>query len=96
MPRFAVIQVRGPAWDPARSMREQDGWDAHAAFMDGLEAEGFIVLGGPLGDGERVLLVIDAASEADVRARLAQDPWSPGLRQVGSVEHWEILLASVS
>jgi hypothetical protein len=41
---------------------------------------------------ERVLLVI----EADVRARLAQDPWSPGLRQVGSVEHWEILLASVS
>jgi hypothetical protein len=61
MPRFAVTRVRGPEWDPARSMREQDGWDAHATFMDGLAADGFVVLGGPLGGGEaQFLLIVDA------------------------------------
>ena len=29
-----------------RDMREQDGWDEHAKFMDGLVDEGFILLGG--------------------------------------------------
>jgi len=33
---FAVIRARGPAWDDARGLEEQTGWDAHAAFMDGL------------------------------------------------------------
>jgi len=78
-------------------MREQDAWDGHAAFMDGLVAEGFVVLGGPLGGGERTLLIIDAASEADVEARLAEDPWTPmGLLRVAGVEHWEVLLSSGS
>jgi len=95
MARFVVTEVRGPAWDPGRSRRKQDAWDEHAAFMDGLVDEGFVVLGGPLGDGERVLLVIDAASEADVRARLREDPWmGMGVLRVASVEHWEILLSS--
>ena len=49
---FLVKHVPGPAWDPARPRREQDGWDEHAAFMDGLVAEGVIVLGGPVGAGE--------------------------------------------
>ena len=33
-------------------MREQDGWDEHARFMNGLVDDGFIVLGGPL-EGDR-------------------------------------------
>ena len=57
-------------------MREQDAWDEHAAFMDGLVEDGFVLLGGPLG-ADRALLIVDAASEEAVRERLARDPWIP-------------------
>lgn len=61
--------------------------------MDALVDEGFIVFGGPL-EGERdVLHAISAASEEDVRARLAQDNWAQnGMLTVKSVEPWTILL----
>ena len=55
--------------------REQDGWDRHATFMDQLVDEGFVLLGGPVGDG--ALLVIAAETEDAVRERLARDPWKP-------------------
>jgi uncharacterized protein YciI len=73
-------------------MGEQVLWREHADFMNGLAAEGFVVLGGPLAGGE-TLLVIDAAGEDLVRARLAGDPWSAaGLLEVARVEPWTILL----
>src|SRR6266540_3821404 len=55
---FLVEIARGPAWDHSRRRREQAGWDGHVAFMDGLTEEGVVVLGGPVGDGEKVLLVL--------------------------------------
>src|SRR2546426_4881107 len=73
---FAARRVRGPAWNATAPMREQALWAEHAAFMNALATEGFVVLGGPLGTGEEVLLVIDAASEDTIRARLAADPWT--------------------
>jgi uncharacterized protein YciI len=74
-------------------MRYQALWTEHAVFMDALAAEGFVVLGGPLGSGEEVLLVIDAASEEVARARLAADPWSTaGLLEIARVEPWTVLL----
>jgi uncharacterized protein YciI len=74
-------------------MRGQALWDEHAAFMDALAAEGFVVLGGPLGAGEETLLVIDSVDEDAVRARLAADPWSgSGLLEIRRVEPWTILL----
>ena len=36
MANFAVRLVHGPCWDPSRPIREQDGWDEHATFMDEL------------------------------------------------------------
>jgi uncharacterized protein len=90
---MAVWRVRGSAWDAALPMRAQAEWTEHAAFMNALAAEGFVVLGGPLGSGEEVLLVINAASEDVVRTRLAADPWSnSGLLEIGRVEPWTILL----
>ena len=44
MANFAVRLVHGPGWDASRPIRKQDGWDEHAAFMDGLVDDGFIVL----------------------------------------------------
>ena len=74
-------------------MRAQDGWDDHAAFMDGLADEGFIVLGGPLGDGKRALHVVAAADEQEVEARFAHDPWTElELLRLASVDRWQILL----
>jgi hypothetical protein len=64
---FLVTEECGPAWDASRPRREQDDWDAHAAFMDALVEDAFVVLGGPVGDGARVLLVIEAEDRAGDR-----------------------------
>jgi uncharacterized protein len=93
MAYFAVIEERGPRWDSSRERREQHDWDAHATFMDALTDEGFVVLGGPVGDGQRVLLIAAAESQSEVEARLAPDPWmTMGILRVGAIEPWEILL----
>jgi hypothetical protein len=90
---FVVVRVPGPAWDRSRAMREQDGWDDHARFMDDLAADGFIVLGGPLGDDEqRFMHVCDGETEAAVRSRFDPDPWTPAMLEVESVDRWTILL----
>src|SRR3954467_15083700 len=81
---FAVTMEKGPAWDGSRARREQDGWDEHAAFMDRLVDEGFVLLGGPLGDGERVLLGVEAADEAEARGRLAGAGGGAGGGPVGA------------
>jgi uncharacterized protein len=92
---FAVRLVHGPGWDPARPIRGQDAWDDHAAFMDRLVNEGFIILGGPVGDGEHTLHAVEAADENEIRSRLAGDPWaSAGLLQVGTIEPWALWLDS--
>jgi hypothetical protein len=93
MAMFLVLVRRsGPAWDRSRPMEEQSGWREHAAFMDGLVDDGFIVLGGPLGDEERVVHAVEADSEDAVRATLARDPWSKTHLVVDSVDPWTIRL----
>ena len=89
---FVVERRSGPEWDPSRPLEEQSGWDAHADFMDALVDKGFVVLGGPLADEQRVILVIEAESEVDVRATLARDPWSESHLVVASVDRWTIRL----
>ena len=88
-----MTTVHGPKWDSSKPIREQAAWDAHASFMDSLVDEGFIVLGGPIDEGEQALLVVDATNEAEVRRRLAADPWNPmGMLSVGTVQRWTIWL----
>lgn len=63
--------------------------------MDGLVDDGFIILGGPVGDGEQTLHVVRAADEDQIRARLARDPWaSAGLLRIGTIERWALWLDS--
>jgi uncharacterized protein YciI len=73
-------------------LEEQTYWPAHASFMDGLVAAGFIVLGGPLADEQRVVHVVEAESENAVRAMLARDPWSETHLRVDTIEPWTIRL----
>jgi uncharacterized protein YciI len=90
---FVVTMLNGAAYDDRRPRREQQEWDEHAAFMDALVDDGFVVLGGPLGDGTRVLLVVEGESEADVVRRLKNDPWlRDGVLQLTTLEPWTIWL----
>ena len=74
-------------------MREQEGWDEHARFMDGLVDAGYIVLGGPLEGGRDTLHVFEAESEDAIREQLAKDPWAPnGMLTPASIERWTVLL----
>jgi len=89
---FLVTSVWGPSRNPSRGRREQDGWDEHAAFMDGLVEDGLVVLGGPV-DEEKAMLLVEATGEDEVRARLAEDPWAPmGILEIGELQPWTIWL----
>ena len=90
---FALVLVHGPGWDTSRGTREQRGWTEHAEFMDGLVADGFILLGGPVGDGHQTLHVVEAEDADEDRLRLAGDPWADdGLLEVGSIQPWALWL----
>jgi hypothetical protein len=89
---LVVLRRSGPEYDHSKPLEEQSGWDDHAAFMDGLVDEGFIVLGGVLGDEIRTAHAVEAESEAEIRERLAQDPWSGSHLVVDSIDPWTIRL----
>ena len=93
---FAVLEERYGAWDWSGDLRDQAGFADHAAVMDALVDDGFIILGGPIGDGKHVMLVVDAVDPADVHARLEADPWIGERLRVTRIEPWTILLGRVT
>jgi hypothetical protein len=92
MAYFVVLRRIGPDWDPSIPLEEQTGWAQHASFMERLVDQGFVMLCGPLADEVRVVLVVEADSEADVRSVLAGDPWSGSHLLVESVDAWTVRL----
>ena len=86
-----VLRQSGPEWRPGHPLEEQSGWQEHAVFMDGLVDDGFIVLGGPIGDG-RVVHAVEAESKEVVRATFARDPWSGTHLVVKAIDPWTIRL----
>jgi uncharacterized protein YciI len=90
---FHVVLARtGPEWDASKPLEEQSGWDEHAAFMDRLVEDGFLVLGGPLADEIRTVHAVEAESEDEIRAAFARDPWSDTHLVVDSIDEWTIRL----
>jgi uncharacterized protein YciI len=89
---FIVERPTGTAWVAGVDTREQPLWDEHAAFMDALWDRGLIVLGGPLvGRGGDAVVVLEAASEAEVRGLLEPDPWvRDDLLRVGEIREWRL------
>jgi hypothetical protein len=95
MPMFLVVLRRsGPEYDHSKPLEEQSGWAEHAAFMDALVDDGFIVLGGVLGDEVRTAHAVEAESEDAIRERLALDPWSETHLVVDAIDQWTIRLDS--
>lgn len=90
---FVVERQRGAAWEARVPMNKQPQWDEHARFMNRLAADGIIERGGPLGEGEEVLLLVKAKDEAQARAVFDADPWSKAnLLALKSVRRWTVLL----
>jgi len=99
MSLFAVTREAGPSWTDGKGAFEQAALNDHAAFMNGLADEGFVLFAGPLAGTEhdriRVLLIADAAGESDVHRRLADDPWQRSRQIVTtSVEPWNLLVGA--
>jgi hypothetical protein len=88
---LVFLRQAGPDWRAGRPLEEQSGWREHAAFMDGLVDDGFLVLGGPLPE-RRVAHAVQADSEDAVRETFARDPWSGSHLLVDAVEPWTIRL----
>jgi uncharacterized protein YciI len=94
---FITISSAGPNADPSKPTREQPFWDEHAAFIDQLVDEGFILMGGPLVDERELphgaLLIVNAKDENEVREKLKNDPWfQHGILKLESVKRWEIFI----
>jgi uncharacterized protein YciI len=99
MSYFAVIREAGPGWSEGKAITEQPAVSDHAAFMNVLADDGFVLFGGPLAGSEhgqlRVLLIVDAENEAEIDRRLAADPWvGTGQLLTRSIEPWNIFVGS--
>jgi len=99
MSLFAVTREAGPSWTDGKGAFEQPAVNDHVTFMNNLADEGFVLFAGPLAGSEhdriRVLLIAEAASEADIHRRLADDPWVRTPRLVTtSVEPWNLLVGA--
>jgi uncharacterized protein YciI len=94
---FLVFSSAGPNRDVSKDTREQPFWDEHAAFIDKLVDEGFILMGGPLVDEggmpHGALLIVNAGGENEVREKLKSDPWfEKGILKLESIKRWQIFV----
>jgi len=98
MSYFAVIREAGPGWTQG-GIAGQPAVKDHAAFMNALADEGFVLFAGPLAGTEsarlRALLIVDADTEDEIRRRLADDPWVHTDRLViTSIEPWNLIVGA--
>ena len=99
MSHYAVIREAGPGWTDGEGIAAQPAVGDHAAFMNMLEDEGFVLFGGPLAGSERgrvrAMLIVNASSEDEIHRRLADDPWVHSRHLVTtSIEPWSIFIGA--
>lgn len=93
---FVVIRTRGSAWEAASPLEGQIDWQGHAHFMNALQSEGFVLLGGPLEGTPDTLLIVRARTPDEINQRLAADPWtSLNLLRVSQIAPWTLRLGSL-
>ena len=94
--RLLVRFAAGPTWSDGGSPRDQAGWDEHAAFVDGLVADGTLVMGGPLSDHTGALMLFEGVTEPQARELLATDPFvENGVFVLAEILEWTIFADSV-
>jgi uncharacterized protein YciI len=93
---FAVVRTRGGAWKPGLPVEQQFDWRGHAAFMDKLYEEGFVILAGPLEGTEDALIMVRAKDPEEIRRKLEWDSWTANdlLRTTRSAP-WNLRLGSI-
>ena len=89
-----VVREQGENWDASVPMRKPRAVGEARYSMDAFVDDGCVVLGGPLGDGEKkFLLIIVAESEQASETRIVGEPWTALLPlRTAAVECWEISL----
>lgn len=97
MSYFVVTREAGLGWTDGRGALEQPGVNDHGTFMNALADQGFVLFAGPLAGSEsgriRALVIVDAADEAEIHRRLADDPWTLTQRlDMVSIEPWNLFV----
>ena len=98
MSYYAIIREAGPGWNEGGIAAQPHVAD-HAAFMNDLADQGFVLFAGPLAGSEnarlRALLIVDTDSENAIRDRLADDPWVRTSRlAITSIEPWNPIVGA--
>lgn len=86
MAHFAV-QLRFTDTDRRLQVRP-----AHREYLTALKAAGKLVAAGPFADQTGALLVYDVVDEAELRAILADDPYTPAdVYEIVTLQEWQPL-----
>lgn len=94
---FVAFRRYGATFDPRKPLQAQPDWEAHRAFMNALEAEGMVRLGGPLQGTDEVLLVFHAENPGVIEQRLAADPWTrSGILSTSRILPWDLRIGRIS
>jgi uncharacterized protein YciI len=90
---YLVLSSAGPNRDLSKDSSGQQHWDEHVPFINGLIDAGFIMMGGPLDDEGGALLIVRATDEAEVRARMKDDPfYRHGILHLEWIKRWTIYI----
>lgn len=72
LPLFAVEIKVGPKWDQAKSPQEQAFFKEHSSNLRRMREAGVLVMGARYSD--KGLVIVAAATAADAKAQMDQDP----------------------
>lgn len=69
----------------------------HLDYVSGLNADGKVVLAGPVGDGGGAMVVYRAADEAEARRLVDEDPYTlEGVTVDASLREWNVVIPAQS
>ena len=85
---YFVLEYRYGDMDARARVRPE-----HLAYMRMLNAEGKVVMAGPVGDGLGAMVVYRADEEADVRRLVDADPYTTeGVSTGATIRLWNVVI----
>jgi uncharacterized protein YciI len=90
IPRVVLRVGPGPAWKSGRP-EEQEGWDAHAEFIDALIDRGVFIMGGPWTNRLGSMSIWEGMDANEVLDVVQTDPFVlNGVFQIEDVADWTV------